>query len=455
MVNWKTSYLIHGFAILHVAVTAVCLLLGVQDSLVLTLLTMLMAVLICLKRNLPVEFTAVGVILVNIVGYILGNLGAELFDFPSEMLSRCLATFFTTEVIGWTLDLFARTLRTPESPAKASWRENIGWLIFAVAAVFFFRVFVEFFLFKKGPFQDADAVGLFTSFLSNSLVLLVMLVATIAFIRFFHRKGYSLDAATVGATLFISVLCFLCAVAHTLGLPFHWNRPIDQKLLSQNLVIAMLTEVTLFVLTYMVEFAVNARHELATQRERRHLAEYRYMALKNQVNPHFLFNSLNILDSIVQDGDGETASRYIHKLAGIYRYMLQHDGEKLVRLSEELTFASMYHDLLDLRFPEGFTVEKDIAPGDPSRMIVPCTLQILLENVTKHNAVSADHPIRIRLRTDGTFLEVENNRIPRTSASPSTGLGLKYIRRQYQDLSGLDITIEQTDAAFRVRIPLL
>ena len=455
MVKWKTSYLIHGFAALHVVVTAVCLLLGIPDSLILTLLTMLMALLICLKRSLPVEFTAVGVIFVNIVGFILGSLGAELFDFPSEMLSRCLATFFTTELIGWALDLFARTLRPSESYAKASWKENFGWLVFAVVAVFLLRIFVEFFLFRKGPFRDADVVGLFTSFCSNSLVLLVMLSATIAFIRFGHRKGYSLDAATVGATLFITVLCFLCALAHTLGLPFHWNRPVDPKILSQNLVIAMLTEVTLFVIIYMVEFAVNMRHELATQRERRHLAEYRYMALKNQVNPHFLFNALNLLDSIVQDGDKEGSSRYIHKLAGIYRYMLQHDNQKLVSLGEEVTFVRMYADLLRVRFPEGINLYQLIRTEDLSRKVVPCTLQLLLENVTKHNAISAEKPLRVGVSTNGEYLTMENDRIPRASAPVSTGLGLHYLRNQYMDISGKDILVEQTEDSFRVSIPLL
>ena len=127
------------------------------------------------------------------------------------------------------------------------------------------------------------------------------------------------------------------------------------------------------------------------------------MALKNQVNPPFLFNSLNILDSIIQEEPRETASRYVHKLSGIYRYMLQHDGSRLVRLSEEETFVTMYYDLLKVRFPEGFTVEKNIREEDLGRMIVPCTLQLLLENVTKHNAISADSPIHISVQTADDF----------------------------------------------------
>jgi len=450
----RTSYLIHGFAALHVAVTALCALFNIPDSLLLTALTMLLTVLICLRRNLSVELTAIFVILANILGFVLGSLGAQLFKFPSEILSHALATFFTTEILGWALDLFARAFHIP-SQQRGSWKENLGWLLFAVAAVFALRLFVELFVFRKGPFLGVDTFETFRSFLGNSLLILLMFVGTIFFIRYFHGKRFSLDIATVGTSLFIGILSVLCALAHTYGLPFHWNAPLDTTAFARNIVVAILVEMTLFGLIYLVEYAVNIRHELATQRERRHLAEYRYMALKNQVNPHFLFNSLNILDSLVQDGDQEGASLYIHKLAGIYRYMLQHDGSKLVRLSEEVTFMKMYGDLLEIRFPEGFSVETDIAPDDLSRMIVPCTLQLLLENVTKHNVISASDPVRVHVRTGAGFLEIENNRMPKASSPVSTGLGLPYIRQQYLDLSGQEILIEKDEGTFRVRIPLL
>ena len=449
-----TRWIIHGFAALHVAAVLVCILLGWPDSLLLTALTMALTVTVCYRRNLTVEFTAICVLLVNILGYVLGHLGAELFNFPNEILNRALASFLTTELIGWSLDLYARTWHIP-SGDRSSWRENMGWLVFAVIAVFALRLFIELFIFRNGPFQGMDIVGTFRSFLSNSLVLLGMLIGTLFFVRSGHDKHYSLDVATIGTTLFIGLISILGALLHTFGLPFHWTFPIDIPSLSRNIVAALLVEMTIFGLVYVVEYAFNIRRELSAQRERRHLAEYRYMALKNQVNPHFLFNSLNILDSIVQDGEQEEASRYIHKLAGIYRYMLQHDGEKLVRLSEEVTFVSMYYDLLKIRFPEGISVENDIQPEDLSRMVVPCTLQLLVENVTKHNAISPEAPVRIRVVTDGRFLTLENNRHPRASEPVSTGLGLPYIRKQYMDISGEGIRVEKTDDAFRVRIPLL
>ena len=449
-----TGWLIHGFAALHVAVVVLCALLGWPDSLILTALTMALTVMVCLRRNLTVEFTAVCVVLVNILGYVLGHLGAELFNFSPDIINHVFATFLTTELIGWSLDLFARTWSVP-SGQRGSWKENIGWLLFAVIAVFALRLFIELFIFRGAPFKGVDILGAFRSFIGNSLVLIAMFIGTLWFIRTGHDKHYSLDVATIGTTLFIGLTAVLGALLHTFGLPFHWTFPIDMPALSRNIVVALLVEMTLFGLTYLVEYAVNIRRELGTQRERRHLAEYRYMALKNQVNPHFLFNSLNILDAIVQEGEREEASLYIHKLAGIYRYMLQHDGEKLVRLGEEVNFASMYLDLLKIRFPEGIVVDKGFQEEDLSRMVVPCTLQLLLENVTKHNAITPEAPVHIRVHTDGQYLWMENNRIPKASAPVSTGLGLPYIRRQYLDVSGQDILVDQTDDTFRVRIPLL
>ena len=449
-----TRWIIHGFAALHVAAMLLCVLLGWPDSLLLTALTMALTVTVCYRRNLTVEFTAICVLLVNILGYLLGHLGAELFNFSNEILNRALASFLTTELIGWALDLYARTWHIPSSD-RSSWRENMGWLVFAIIAVFALRLFIELFIFRKGPFEGVNIVATFRSYLSNSLVLLGMFVGTLFFVRSGHDKHYSLDVATIGTTLFIGLISILGALLHTFGLPFHWTFPIDLPTLARNIVAALLVEMTIFGLVYVVEYAFNIRRELGTQRERRHLAEYRYMALKNQVNPHFLFNSLNILDSIVQDGGQEEASRYIHKLAGIYRYMLQHDADKLVRLDEEVTFVSMYADLLRIRFPEGISVDKEIREEDLSRMVVPCTLQLLLENVTKHNAITPESPVRIRVHTDGRHLFMVNNRIPKASAPVSTGLGLPYIRRQYLDVSGQDILIEETPDTFRVRIPLL
>ena len=185
------------------------------------------------------------------------------------------------------------------------------------------------------------------------------------------------------------------------------------------------------------------------------MAQYRYMKLKQQVNPHFLFNSLNILDCLVCDEKSEEASTYIHKLAGIYRYMIKSEDEELVPLRDELEFVQQYIDLLEIRFPEGFKVEQDIPDELTNRYVLPCSLQLLIENATKHNAVRSATPLVIRLKADQNNVSVSNNIVPKLGKVESTGLGLKYLKQQYLDLSGKHIEIIHTETEFKITLPLI
>ena len=186
------------------------------------------------------------------------------------------------------------------------------------------------------------------------------------------------------------------------------------------------------------------------------MAQYRYLKLKRQVNPHFLFNSLNILDCLVCEEKTEQASTYIHKLAGIYRYMIKNEDEALVPLEDELNFVNKYVDLLKVRFPEGLDVRIDVKGAAVKRMVLPCSIQLLIENATKHNAVTVETPLVIQVESlDDEFISVSNNIIPKVSRSESTGLGQKYIRQQYKDLSGKEIAIIRSEDAYKVTLPLL
>ena len=173
------------------------------------------------------------------------------------------------------------------------------------------------------------------------------------------------------------------------------------------------------------------------------------------MNPHFLFNSLNVLDYMIQEQRPEDASRYTHKLAEVYRYMIKSEDETSVRLRDEMEFVSQYVDLLKVRFPEGLEVETDIPEEAMSRSVVPCCMQLLVENATKHNAVQPDHPLRVRISADADSVTVTNNRIPKLRRTASTGLGLQYIRQQYRDLSGKSITVLEDEHNYTVTLPLL
>ncbi len=211
----------------------------------------------------------------------------------------------------------------------------------------------------------------------------------------------------------------------------------------------------IYSVIYMIEYAITARRNAEKEKNRADLAKFQYLNLKQQVNPHFLFNSLNILDALVLDGRDREASEYIHKLAGIYRYMLRNEEEGTVTLRDEMTYVEMYRDLLKVRFQEGFDVEVGIRPEDLSRHVVPCSVQLLIENATKHNAVSPSRPLNVSVVSDGQTVTVSNNLIPRVTEAQSSGLGLNYIRQQYRDRSGKGIEIIRTDDSYTVKLPLL
>lgn len=205
----------------------------------------------------------------------------------------------------------------------------------------------------------------------------------------------------------------------------------------------------------MINYALTARQKVDREKEKKHVAQFRYQKLKRQVNPHFLFNSLNALDCLVCEEKTEQASTYIHKLASVYRYMIRSEEEVVVTLGEELTFVGMYIDLLKVRFPEGFDVHIDVPAEDQARFVLPCSIQLLIENATKHNTVSVENPLIINVVSDGVQVKVSNNVIPKVTSTPSTGLGQKYIRQQYLDLSGKSILIEKTEEEYSVTLPLL
>jgi sensor histidine kinase YesM len=135
--------------------------------------------------------------------------------------------------------------------------------------------------------------------------------------------------------------------------------------------------------------------------------------------------------------------------------MLKSEDEMIVSLREELVFVGLYVELLKERFPVGFEVEIDVPENLMSRMVLPCSIQLLIENATKHNAVNADKPLIIKVESKGESICVSNSIIPKMTKSPSTGLGQKYIRQMYLDLTGKEIEIVETEDDYSVTLPLI
>jgi len=180
----------------------------------------------------------------------------------------------------------------------------------------------------------------------------------------------------------------------------------------------------------------------------------KYQSLKSQLDPHFLFNSLNVLTALIGE-DPVKAERFTTKLSKIYRYVLEQKDKDLIALQEELNFAKTYMELLKMRFEEAVQFELPDKTTNPDFKIVPLSLQILLENAVKHNVISKENPLIITIYQDGKNLCVVNKIQLKSVLKKSTQVGLKNIKERYALITKRTVEILKSDTEFRVKLPLL
>ena len=374
----RDALIIHLFALLHAGLALGCRALGLTDEIVLTLLTMLLVVIVCLRRGMSAKFMAFSLILVNIIGFGIAKAISSLLGllFSEPLVVNPISTFITTEIVGWGTYMIAGKLA------------------------------------REGKFQVTDSSG----------------------VRWL-------------------LLAFVIVIAVRLTILLILSGGIDRENIVASIIVDSVF--SLGALIFLAENAMRINARALEDREKARLAQYRYMNLSQQVNPHFLFNSLNILDCLVCEQKTDQASTYIHKLAAIYRYLLRNEEERLVKLRDEMDFVDQYVDLLKVRFPEGLEIGMDIPADKLNKRVVPCSVQLLIENATKHNAVSPEKPLRINVRCEDDNVVVSNSLNPKVSSGPSTGLGLKYLREQYQDVAGKEAVVRMSDTEYTVTIPLI
>lgn len=181
--------------------------------------------------------------------------------------------------------------------------------------------------------------------------------------------------------------------------------------------------------------------------------EARFETLRNQVNPHFLFNALNTLLMMVNDNPA--ASKYVESLSEFMRFMLNTREKEVVLLRDELKIARQYVFIQESRFGGKLTVSFNVPESCFHFAIPPLSLQMLLENALKHNVVSKDNPLLVKIFTENNqYLVVENNVQPKIEKEPSTGVGLENIRNRYLFLTGKEVMVENVNSTFIVKLPL-
>ena len=177
-------------------------------------------------------------------------------------------------------------------------------------------------------------------------------------------------------------------------------------------------------------------------------------ALKTQVNPHFLFNNLNTLCSIIPENPDQAVA-FVQQLSKVYRHILEVKDEKSIPLKDEMAVLEAYAFLLKTRFGDNLEIDMQVDPKQMEDLIVPLSLQLLMENAIKHNIVSQDRPLKIIVKIIDGRLVVSNNLQKKNQIIESTGIGLTNIRNRYKLLTDKLILVTETLNDFTVSIPLI
>lgn len=183
-------------------------------------------------------------------------------------------------------------------------------------------------------------------------------------------------------------------------------------------------------------------------------ASAKFETLKNQIDPHFLFNSLNVLSSLIEENP-ENAQRFTTALSKVYRYVLEQKDKDLVPIEEELAFAKTYMNLLQMRFENSLTFEISIENIDAEAKVVPLSLQLLLENAVKHNIISEQKPLHIKIYIENDALVIQNNFQKKAVLQDGQGVGIQNIISRYEIITDRKVSIEQNENTFTVKLPIL
>ena len=280
--------------------------------------------------------------------------------------------------------------------------------------------------------------------------------------KFFGDKNFTPKRLLLGAILSFIVSVFVIFIL----------RMLEEIWLDKKTILQFLQEekfsnyIVAITLTIIVTLAIHAfyfykalqENKIVQQKVIASNASAKFESLKNQIDPHFLFNSLNVLSSLIEENQA-LAQDFTVGLSKIYRYVLDQKDKELVPLAEELDFAETYMNLLKIRFENSLTYQIPTADElknlHPEVKIVPLSLQLLLENTIKHNTVSEQKPLHITIYIKENQLVIQNNLQKKETLSNRKGVGLHNIVNRYALLTNRKVMVEETNQYFAVQLPLL
>ncbi len=310
-------------------------------------------------------------------------------------------------------------------------------------------------------FQSFNVRNTFYSILESTIITFLIWESTLRFDCWVSR--YLPWEKSFWRRFFVVMLvsCGLC-VGYFIIVGYIFNHYIcgfpmmeDKNLFKICLIVALIAS----ILILLVEFAVQIFHQwklslVEIEQYKVQNMQAKMENLKHQVNPHFLFNNMSVLTSLIYK-DQDKAAEFVQQLSKVYRYLLDSSKSELVCLEEEMKFLDSYIYLLQIRYSPNLVIEKSFGNSDLKRLIPPFSVQLLLENAIKHNEVSSERKLTIELSIVDDFLLVKNNKNPRISDEESSGTGLKNIRSRYAFFTDRSIEVLDLPETFIVKIPLL
>jgi hypothetical protein len=223
---------------------------------------------------------------------------------------------------------------------------------------------------------------------------------------------------------------------------------------SDYIVASVFTFIVLLIIHIIYLYKWYQENKIKEQKIIAGTASAKFESLKNQIDPHFLFNSLNVLSSLIEENP-ENAQKFTTSLSKIYRYVLEQKDKELVSVEEELAFAKTYMNLLKMRFENSLFYELPTTISNPEAKVVPLSLQLLLENTVKHNVVSEHRPLHIRIFIEGNCLVIQNDYQKKEILQERKGVGLQNIINRYGIITNRKVLIEQNEQTFTVKLPIL
>lgn len=227
---------------------------------------------------------------------------------------------------------------------------------------------------------------------------------------------------------------------------------------SGFLLLSIMTNMALMLVSVLVGtvyrfMGENYQIRIKNEMLQKESAEARFANLKEQLNPHFLFNSFSTLNGLIDESRSK-AKKYVHDMCDVYRYVLKNDDVDTVTLREELEYAKIYLSMVKERFGDSVHDEINVSNEALEMKVPPLAIQMLIENAVKHNSFNSDHPLKLVIRSSNSFIEVENALRERL-VNDSHSLGLYNLNLRYKYLCDGEVVIKKTETTFNVQIPLL